>query len=535
MQLASYGTRALPARYLSRLIPHNPGIKLSNPGRSIHIGPLPRSIAAGTAQKLVQQSRNVLTRFFAHLTAPGLRAPPSSFPTPSRSLHTASRTGIQGIHANLSLPARHTLSRGPFLPRAPVVPRTMTQVGLGTARNFSSARPIFQNLAQNVPVIGRAFWEADWEIHSAPRDEYVKVGKENFKKQEKMNEMLKPNKISSSLFTVQPEAAVVEESDSEVEHYFPTPTVRSAGLTTYLLIPLAPTPTSRHPLSSSPPPRPRNRRDAERLLPIPELAALHTFHTTHALRISSLFARLDEGNVWDKGVACDAYSSTSHSYGDYGDDQGGVCTILRVSFTGWSAAEVRSVIGESGTGWCELHEVRSDSGTPSSLSASASDIGSEDESMSDLSSVDADAGARLEMNMDRMDPSQSFVLPRIDFSSSSLSSPVSPNTTLSPRPSSIDSSSRHLSERDVDLFSYASSDSLSDFDSRSSSGSDSGVSSTFFDSFHDSSLSSGDGSWAQEQQPSWYGSSRFGFGFSSEFVARLGSEQGGEGPREHMF
>src|ERR1700685_1004392 len=171
MQLASYGTRALPARYLSRLIPHNPGIKLSNAGRSIHIGPLPRSITAGTAQKLVQQSRNVLTRFFAHLTAPGLRAPPSSFPTPARSLHTASRTGIHGIHANLSLPARHALSRGPFLPRPPVGPRTMTQVGLGTARNFSSARPIFQNLAQNVPVVGRAFWEADWEIHSAPRDE----------------------------------------------------------------------------------------------------------------------------------------------------------------------------------------------------------------------------------------------------------------------------------------------------------------------------------------------------------------------------
>jgi len=192
------------------------------------------------------------------------------------------------------------------------------------------------------------------------------------------------------------------------------------------------------------------------------------------------------------------------------------------------------VIGESGTGWCELQELRSGSETPSSLSASASDIGSDDGSMSDLSSFDGDdGGAGRDMNMD---PSQSFVLPTLDFSSSFLAPPVSLNPTLSPSPTSITSTSPRLSERDLDLFSYASSDGLSDFDycSSSSSDSDSGVSSTF--SFHDgSSLSSGNGSWSQEQQPSWYGSSSFGFGFSSEFVGRLGAEQGGEGPREYMF
>ena len=530
MQLASYGTRALPARYLSRLIPHNPGININRTVRSIHLQSLPRPAAptAGTAQKVVQQTRNLLTRFFAHLTTPGLRAPPASFPTSSRSLHTASRTGIQGIRANLSLPARHALSRGPFLPRAPVVPRTMTQVGLGTARNFSSARPIFQNLAQNVPVAGRAFWEVDWDIQGKSRDEWVKCSKENLGTQQKTSEMLQPNKDSSPLFTVQPEAAAATESESELEHYFPTTSTESAGLTTYLLIPLAPTPTTRHPLSASPLPRPCSRRE-EKLLPIPELAVLHTSHTTHALRVSSLFARLDARNVWDKGVRCDAYSSSSdsHSYGDYSQ---GVCTILRVSFNGWSAAEVRSVIGESGTGWCELYEVRTESGTPSS---SASDIGSDDGSISDLGSSYGDGGTGLEMERDRMDLSQSFILPTLDFSSSFLASSTSSSGITSPTLSAPLTSS-NLSDRDVDFFSYASSDEASsDIDSGwSSSGSDSGISSAL--SFHNSS--SGDGSWIQEQQPSWHGLSRFGFGFSSEFVGRLGGERdGGDVPREYMF
>jgi len=507
MQLASYGTRGLPTRYLSRII--NPGINNINgtAARSIHIAPLSRAAAPGTAQKVVQQTRNIISRFFAHLTAPGLRAPPTSFPTVARSLHTASKTGIQGIHANLSLPARYALSRGPFLPRAPMVPRTMTQVGLGAARNFSSTRPIFQNLVHNVPIAGRAFWEADLDFHGKPRHEWMKFGKENSKKQEKTNEMIK---APSPLFTVKPEstASVTTVSDSAFEHYFPAP--RSAGLTTYLLIPLAPTPTTRHPLSASP--LSRSRRDAERLLLIPEIAALHTSHTTHTLRVSSLFARLDAGNVWDKGVECDTY----------GDSQG-VCMILRVSFTGWSAAEVRSVIGESGTGWCELYEVRTDTGT---ISSSASDIGSEDGNMSDMSLFDGDesVGAPFEADLDRMDPSQSFVLPTLDFSSSFLASP----TSLRPRSPSFGTSS-HLSESDIDLFSCTSSE--VDVDSRSSSSSsDCGDSLT--SSIHGSSFS-GDGSWMQAQ-PSWYGSSRFGF--SSEFVGRLGSElDAGVEPREYMF
>ena len=461
MQLASYGTRA---RYLSRFIPRNPGISL---GRSIHI-PAAAS-PAGTVEKVVNTTRNVLTRFFAHLTAPGLRAPSTSFPTTPRSLYTASRTRAQGIHANLSFPTRQTLARGPFLPRAPAVQRSVTQVGLGTARNFSSTRPIFQNLAQNVPVAGRAFWEADWQIKGLD-DERVKVamhiGKED--NTQKSGEMMKP--LRDSMLTLETESDITEDSAvaSELEHYFSAPAISIAQVTTYLLIPLAPTPTSRLPnvsMSSSP------RGKVERLLPLPYLAAMHTSHFVHGLRVSSLFARLDQGGVWDKGVTCDAYSS--------GGEHEGVCTVLRVAFEGWTQAEVRSVIGESGTGWCEL--IERDRGESSSI---LDDDEISESGTSDLSSVE---GRQEHEHQDvLLDPSQSVVLPTLDFSSSFLA--VSPSPPLL---------SRTDSDRDIDFLSY--------------------------DNFSDVGSNSDSESWVDTRGPSR-------FGFSSEFTARFEEN----GPREVM-
>lgn len=82
---------------------------------------------------------------------------------------------------NLSLPARVALSKAgprafgaPYLPRGPTIPRpnAVTNVGLGTARNFSSGRPLFQNLIQNVPVAARSFCELDLD----PRLAHLRAG-----------------------------------------------------------------------------------------------------------------------------------------------------------------------------------------------------------------------------------------------------------------------------------------------------------------------------------------------------------------------
>ncbi|KAF7981020.1 hypothetical protein HWV62_35450 [Athelia sp. TMB] len=351
------------------------------------------------------------------------------------------------------------------------------QVGLGTARNFSSTRPIFQNLAQNVPVAGRAFWEADWDVIKMRDECRVKMGKENGPMaQAQTKEMIKPTNNASLLFAdVKSNASLdsTSEDAAEFERYFPTTNPATAGLTTYLLIPLAPTPTSRLPLSASPLP-------SDRLIPLPELASLHYSHSTHSLRVSSLFARLDSASVWHKGVSCDAYSSGRHS-----TEGRGVCTILRVSFAGWSAAEVRSVIGESGSGWCELYEANTEA-------TAVPDVDSEDDASEMDAFSEADShwapshdGGALE---DHIDPSQSFVLPTLDFSSSFLASASS----SPPTPAS-----------EIDMFSYAPSPPASDAD---------------WD------LGSDGGSAESWVHPTSRASSRFGFGFSSAFAGRLGEE-----------
>ena len=478
MQLASHGARTA-IRNPSNFIPRTANSAAANSSRSIHTPSFARIqlrvLTPGTTQKLFTQTRSALARFVAHLTAPGLRVP--NAPSVARSFHGAAHAQARAtIQQGFSFPVRTALSRplqSHFLPRAPtVVPRSMTQVGLGTARNFSSGRPIFQNLVENVPVAGRAFYEADWEIKMRKEREMMKRPKNRQGKKSGSEEMLKPR--VRNILLEKETAAKQRTYESELEQYFATPV--TPDVTTCLLIPLAPTPTTRAPL-------PPFTSDHPSLLPLPALASLHASHSTHALRVSSLFSRLDAANVWERGVLCSAYS--------HGTSTEGVCTVLKVEFVGWTKAEVRSVIGESGSGWCVLEEVRRKDSEEDLFSETSSVLSGEDEG-----SRDSVVG---------MDPARSFVLPTLDFSSSFLAT-----SSLSPAPS------RSLSRTpsDIDLFSYANSESDSDSWSDESS----------------SYLSSTD---SQVDPPSING----WFGFSSEFARRTGAEQmvSQYEPRESVF
>ncbi|KAF7441101.1 hypothetical protein PC9H_001450 [Pleurotus ostreatus] len=366
--------------------------------RSIHIpsflnhAPSPKVLNAGAAQRLLSQTRNILTSFVAHLTAPGLGTVSPSF---GRGMHTAvGRTAGFNARASIqqgfSFPARVSIGRplhgAPYLPRAPVTPRSVMQVGLGTARQFSTGRPIFQHLVENVPVAGRAFYEADWEVKlREEREMMVAKHRKEKKAAKRTTSMLKPrvqNIIASDIVNEAPSA-------TELDTYFPLPEV--ANVTTYLLIPLAPTPTSRIPLSAT------ITEDPFRF-PLREIGRMHTSYTQHRTKVSSLFTRLDAGNVWSKNVTCSAYS-----HGAAVGDGEGVCTILKVEFVGWTKAEVRSVIGESGTGWCVLEEV---------TSAIEED---RDDTDSILSGMTSDTGN----DSIGFPPSQSFVMPTLDLSQTS--------------------------------------------------------------------------------------------------------------------
>ncbi len=262
----------------------------------------------------------------------------------------------------------------------------MSQVGLGTARNFSSTRPIFQNLVDNVPVAARAFCEADLDLKTQKK---AAMRPKKYSKDEEHKQRRKQTIQLAK--TVSAPVAANEPTEVELNHYFPTPVVPS--VTTHLLIPLAPTPTSRLPLQLSPP----THDVAHPLLPLPELSSIHTHHGTHALRVSTLFARLDTAQVFDEpGVTCSAFGGRH-----------GTCTVLEVKFVGWTAARVRGVLGEAGTGWCVLEEVREDENEHEAM----------DDALSEMS-FDTRSCTSTPAEHAEMDPAASFVLPTLDFSAS---------------------------------------------------------------------------------------------------------------------
>ncbi|KAL0947537.1 hypothetical protein HGRIS_013633 [Hohenbuehelia grisea] len=533
MQSASHGLRGAARKPGLHLLGHTPPNKSSiTRQRAIHIPP-PFPHAAkqsasniGSVPRVLSQARAALGRFVAHLTAPGLGSAGISgghaLSSSSRSgMHTnAARFNAQtSIKQGMSFPARVALSRplhAPYLPRAPACPRSLTQVGLGTARNFSTGRPIFQHLVENVPIAGRAFYEADWEVkmQDERRVMFAKMKMEE-RRVKKTKAMMKAKAQTIDMQALQraDENSRKEQTKSthatEFEHYFALPS--TSAVTTYLLIPLAPTPTTRTPLAEYPEPHDGH-------LPLPAIGAMHASHSTHALRVSALFSRLDASNVWARGVTCSAYAHGAAGGLDTDSGLGGpsgVCTVLKVEFSGWTKAEVRGVIGESGTGWCVLDEVHHSARTHSSGSASLSSYEADDDDADSVLSgmtsevASSDNGLGLMMLMppeSELDPSRSFVLPTLDFSSSFASAAASPLP-----------SSRGLSD-------YA-----SDFDAEADVWSDIDTGSDF-DSV--SELSSGP---VLVAPPSENGYFNFGVGFSSAFTARASSQPNPAEPREDLF
>lgn len=403
------------------------------------------SSASGGAKGLFERSRTIFNNLVAHLTAPGVGAKPHG-PYVGHAYHQAARAPI---NSGYSLPLRTALARpafsGPstFLPRAPGIPRSVAQVGLGIARNFSTARPIFQSLVENVPVAGRALLEAGPDTrrakHRAHARKMAKQDKENARafRAPGFNKAAKKTTKSKE-----------EKKAEAMQRYFPASP--QAVAVTQLLIPLAPTPTERVPLSLS-------MTLAETIIPLMEVASVHATHGSHRMRVAALFDRLDGAHVWDRGVSCSAYSQLA--------DTDGVCTVLKVEFVGWSAAEVRAVIGESGTGWCVLEEVEPQ--VPygvDSVDASGydSDTLSDMSGLTGCSEMDAFSEPDLDLGVaspPAMDPSQSFVLPTLDFSSSFVASTSSFDASTSSfdaLPSSISDFSSSASDVESELSSSTS-------------------------------------------------------------------------------
>ncbi|KAF7362503.1 hypothetical protein MVEN_00598000 [Mycena venus] len=282
----------------------------------------------------------------------------------------------------------------------------MTQVGLGTARNFSSGRPIFQQLADNIPIAGRAFYEADWELNmQKDRQNIRRPSKKRAAVTQASKELLKP--------TTKPKAtaAASVSAESEIEHYFAAPHC-----------------ARRH-----------------HLPPHPPRAHPHRARTRSASRRSSTASTpRTSGRA---ASAAPAYASSA--------DARGVCTILKVEFVGWSKAEVRGVIGESGTGWCVLEEARG--------RGTAAYEDDDDDAFSETSSILSGIVEEIApVPAVAMDPAQSFVLPTLDFSSSFLQASAGARSPSPARTHTSDVFFTHSnSSADSDLGAWSGSDEAS--------------------------------------------------------------------------
>ena len=450
-----------------------------------------RKLFSVSTEKVFKVARVAFDGFIRQLTKPGLSHP---ITRPGQTLFARVNESVrpQSIQQRLSFSARHTLStpRSVFLPHASPASRNVTHVGLGLARNFSTARPIFQHLVQNVPVTGRTLYEADWNIER----KMMKDGSKIHRAAALNDKENGASKASLKLTQEIPSSARYNKED-ELDIYFRKSVGHASEICTVLLVPLAPAPTARLPLSTSP-----NPIDALHLLPLSDLEGVLSSHRTHSLRVSSLFSRLDTAHVWEKGATFTAYGHAS-----------GLCTILRVEFHGWTEHMVKSILGEAGKGWCRLVEINENEckDEESELESGMSSLVS-----SGSSSISGNCNSReITPPFPRersVDPAASFILPTLDFSSSFIAAAESTEYEI-PRP----------------LISFPPSPALSAFEhSTGSLASDFDDLNEILSDYSEDAISYGNG-YSSDESESWaYSASPGGImdrsmiGFSSTFLAR---------------
>ncbi|EUC67365.1 hypothetical protein RSOL_501880 [Rhizoctonia solani AG-3 Rhs1AP] len=299
------------------------GPKFPTPGGAAR-GLRLKTQAAGKSHVL-EAIRNLPNHLIATFEAPAT----GKFAEHSRSLHTIRSPSIT---QRLSLPARIAVNRplaAPRLPKVVAPPRSITQVGLGTARNFSS-RPVFQHLVENVPIALRSTAELDLDPRVRKSKGARIAGRPSATN--KKTRTSRPKAVKPSIVVPEP-ASVLSNIEAEFAHYFP---VAASSVVTVLTVPLQPS-AARSPL-------PEPREDASPL-DLASFVPTISSYQTHRLRVDTLFDRLTRADVWKRGASTAVYDTGS-----------GVADVIQVRFDGWSAADVRDVLGHAGRGWCTIEE-----------------------------------------------------------------------------------------------------------------------------------------------------------------------------------
>ncbi|KAG9048367.1 hypothetical protein FS842_000422 [Serendipita sp. 407] len=219
---------------------------------------------------------------------------------------------LASIQQRLSFSSRIALSRplrAPGMPRPQTLARPVHEVGLGTARRFSS-QSTFQHVVENVSIGYRAFWEVDWTLR--PDDiRHKQVHRQDFSQGTDFRQRSNHPISDFSSYT------------NDLERYFPLPATKESTIVDLSLEPIT---IDFMPSAIS--------RESLQLLPFQDTLDNHIRFQVRNAEIRAVLTALDEANAWANGVTVRAIGDAS-----------GLCTILRVYFQGWTLDQVQSLLG----------------------------------------------------------------------------------------------------------------------------------------------------------------------------------------------
>jgi hypothetical protein len=240
----------------------------------------------------------------------------------SRSAYLGSRSGVRSANSLFHHPRPSPLSRG------------VSQVGLGSARNFSSAQPLFQNIVHNAPLALRALGH---QVDGFDAKKLRREVRRTIRKQTKLDAFgASPSLASSGAMgkLVELESSAASDASYETndaESCFASSPASSFVSNVSLRIPLEPAlPVHFGDMSDT--------EGSSRLLPRSFLASLRDVQELldlHRVRLRSLLDRLERAGCFD---------DTDVRFwepGGGGDGRG----PLVIEFGGWwTAADVRQAL-----------------------------------------------------------------------------------------------------------------------------------------------------------------------------------------------
>ncbi|KZT59745.1 hypothetical protein CALCODRAFT_175381 [Calocera cornea HHB12733] len=259
----------------------------------------------------------------------------------------------RGVHTqrqNLSLPARQFIQQNTArtmhsVPRPPTVSKGVQQVGLGKARSFSTASPLFHTGVKNVPIVARAFAQADLDIKGSMADSKLKARKGKKAKHARALHRLAADNLSISSASYTP---------AEMEHYFPD---ASPSVLTQVTISLEPACSG----VSSPSSQSDSTSDSDSDSDFwQHLADVHALYRPHMRRVEAVIRRLEPYAHLRRNEDVIGWSSTF-------DDEFGLPTAVRFAFSA-TRDDVREWLGDfAGARWLTVEDVTPGPGVFASL------------------------------------------------------------------------------------------------------------------------------------------------------------------------